>query len=312
VSQYPQDPLDPTTDRPRDDDYESVDPVVDDAVASEAEPYTGGATAVEGDVVVTTTTYPTETYTSDAESSRTGQVADQGRQVAGTAADQARNVAGTAKEQAGNVAQEAKSQARNLVSEARGTLKGQAESQTQRAGQAAHGVAESLQALTEGRMDEAGPFGDYAQQAAEQVRRFAERIDRQGFDGLLDDVQRFARRQPVTFLIGAAVAGFAVGRVARGARDAGQGSNGGYDYGSGGYRSGGYDRTDYGTTPGYPSRTDYGTAGTAYDEPITGVSTAVGSGSGGVGAAESSLPVAGVEDRIDDADLYDDGRGDTR
>ncbi|MBE1603490.1 hypothetical protein [Actinopolymorpha pittospori] len=36
-------------------------------------------------------------------------------------------------------------------------------------------------------------------------------------DGILQDVEGFARRRPVAFLVGAAAAGFAVGRLARAA-----------------------------------------------------------------------------------------------
>ncbi len=293
MSQYPQDPLDPSRDAPR-DPYDT-DPV-SDAVASESAPYTtgGGASAVS----TGTTTYPTETY--GTETSKADQAKEQAAGVAGTAKEQAASVAGTAKDEAGNVAQEAKTQARNLVSEATSTLKDQAQSQTQQVGTFVGGLADQFQALTEGRTEEAGPIGQYAQQAGDQVRQFAQRIDERGFDGLVADVERFARRQPVTFLIGAAVTGFAVGRLLRGARDAAtpdQSYSTGYTGTGPTYAT---TTTGYDTGVDYRPSTDYGTS--PYETSTTGFSTAVGTGS----VTETSLPVAG-----EDAALADDAFADT-
>jgi vacuolar-type H+-ATPase subunit H len=255
VTQHPQDPPDPYTRDPYADD-----PVPDDAVVIEAAPYT---TTTSGASAASDTTYPTETYESESTGSdRAQQVKEEGRQVAGTAAEQARNVAGTAREEAGNVAQEAKAQARNLTSEARSAIKEQAQSQTQRAAGAVHGLADSFQALTEGRTQDAGPIGEYAEQASAQVRRFAERIDQRGFDGLVQDVQSFARRQPTTFLIGAAVAGFAVGRMVRGARDAGSDSGGSGQQYSDSYR------------PAYGTAEEYDTPSGGYTSPLPVAGTA--------------------------------------
>jgi len=293
VSQYPQDPLDPSRDAPR-DPYDT-DPV-SDAVASESAPYTtgGGASAVS----TGTTTYPTETY--GTETTKADQAKEQASSVAGTAKEQAASVAGTAKEQAGNVAQEAKTQARNLVSEATSTLRGQAESQTKQVGSFVGGLADQFQALTEGRTDEAGPIGQYAQQAGDQVRQFAQRIDERGFDGLVADVQRFARRQPVTFLIGSAITGFAVGRLLRGARDAATPDQPSYSGYTGTGPTYATTTTGYDTGVDYRPSTDYGTS--PYETSTTGFSTAVGTGS----VTETSLPVAG-----EDAALADDGFADT-
>lgn len=296
MSQYPQDPLDPSGDAPRDPyDADPSRSAVTDAVASESEPYTtgGGASAVPD--TGTTTTYPTETYRT--ESTRTDQAKEQGREVAGTAKDQAANVAGTAREEVGNVAQEAKTQASNLVSEARSTFRGQAQGQTQQVAGYAGGLADQFQALTDGRIDEAGQVGQYAQQAGDQVRQLARRLDERGFDGVVADVERFARRQPVTFLIGAAATGFVVGRLLRGARDASADSSQGYTGTGPTYATTG---TGYDTGVDYRQPTDYGTS--PYGAPTTtGLSTAVGT----AGVTETSLPVAG-----EDAALADDAFAD--
>jgi hypothetical protein len=192
------------------------------------------------------------------ERSKTDEVREQGRQVTDTAKGEARSVAGTAKEQAGRVAQEAKAQGRNLLTEARGQIKGQAQSQTGRAADYTRGLAEQFRALSEGRTEEAGPIADYARQATQQIEQFADRIGERGFDGLVQDVQSFARRRPGAFLVGAAVAGFLTGRLVRGARDAQ--SDGGSSYRS----TTGYD-TGYST--GYSSTTGYGQSTDPFSTP---------------------------------------------
>jgi hypothetical protein len=213
---------------------------------------------------------------SSGERSKTDEAREQGRQVADTAKGEARGVAEEAKGQAGRVAEEAKEQGRNLLSEAQSQLRQQASSQTDRAAGFVQEIAGSLRALSEGRTEEAGPLGDYARQATQQVQQFADRIEQRGFDGLVQDVQRFARRRPGGFLLGAAVAGFATGRLVRGARDAQSSSDDQYS----GQLTSTSSTGTYGTSGTYTTSEAYtGTApqvgGSAYpglasrDEPLT-------------------------------------------
>jgi hypothetical protein len=148
---------------------------------------------------------------------------DQGRQVADHASEQARQVADTAGAEAGNVVDEAREQVSGVMNEAQRQLRAQADEQTHRLGGALGGLGDRLQALADGRPEEAGPIGEYAETIAAQTRDIAGRIDDLGFDGVLDEVQRFARRRPGAFLIGAAVAGFASSRLGRGAKEADSG-----------------------------------------------------------------------------------------
>ncbi|MBS3940181.1 MAG: hypothetical protein KG028_04395 [Actinobacteria bacterium] len=147
---------------------------------------------------------------------------EEGRQVADETRRQAGAVAGTAKEQAGNVAHEALGQARDLAGDARQQLHRQAQQQTDALGGVIGTLGERVHALADGDIDRAGPIGDYAQRIAGQVDGIATKVDQLGFDGLVDEVQRYARRRPGAFLLGAAVAGFAVSRLARGAQAAQQ------------------------------------------------------------------------------------------
>lgn len=215
--------------------------------------------------------------------SKADQAKEQGGQVAGTAKDEARSVTETAKAEASKVTGEAKAQTQNLLQEARGQLREQAGGQTERAAGLARGLADNLQALTEGRVDEAGQIGEYAQQATQEVQRFAQRLDERGFDGVVQDLQSFARRRPGAFLVAAGLAGFATGRLLRGARDAASDDDEG-QYRSGLYSGGGYEpvaRTDYAgdagyTTPDYPTD-DYDTT-----PSVTGPTSAGVANPGGV------------------------------
>jgi polyhydroxyalkanoate synthesis regulator phasin len=138
-----------------------------------------------------------------------------GKWVAAVGQDEARQVASTAAAQAGEVAGEVSTQARNLIEESKTQLHTQARTQTDQLATKLRELGDQVQALVEGRTTDAGPVGDYARQAAQTVTQYADRVQQRGFDGIVDDVQRFARRKPGTFLLGAAVAGFGIGRLLR-------------------------------------------------------------------------------------------------
>jgi hypothetical protein len=157
------------------------------------------------------------TRTSDRD---TKQVArEQGQQVKGSARDAASNVAGTAGERAREVRQQAGTHARGIAGEATRQLKGRAEQETERAGSALSNAGSQLQALAEGRIDDAGVFGDYARQAAESVNRWADSVQERGLDGLVDDLRGYARRRPGVFLVSAVAAGVVAGRFGRNLRE---------------------------------------------------------------------------------------------
>jgi len=144
-----------------------------------------------------------------------GTAKEQTSHVAETAKDQAGQVAETAKEQAGRVAGEITEHGRTLVSQTTSQLQSQASEQTDRFAGALRQLGEQVRALAEGRTDETGQAGDYAKQAAETVSRLADRVESLGFEGVVREVQQFARRRSGVFLAGSAAAGFLIGRVAR-------------------------------------------------------------------------------------------------
>ena len=149
-------------------------------------------------------------------------MANQATEVATTAADQGKQVAGQAMEQAQAVAGVAKEQARSLFDQARDDVRAQADSQTERIADGLRGLAGQVQAMLDGRNDEAGQLPDLARQATQQLETIAGRIGDRGMDGVVQDVTTFARRKPGLFLAGAAALGFVGGRLLRGAQAAQQ------------------------------------------------------------------------------------------
>ena len=154
---------------------------------------------------------------------RTGSTAqEQAGAVAGTARDQAASVAqsatsaaaevsGTAKEQVSSVVGETVAQARDLSGQVRQQAAQQVSTQTENATTALRGVAKQL---TEG--DTSGMVGTVLTEVGQRVQGLADALERKGPQGLLDDVRRYARRSPGSFLVGAAVAGLVTGRLVKG------------------------------------------------------------------------------------------------
>ena len=141
--------------------------------------------------------------------------ADEGQKVARAAAQQARDVAGTAQEEAAQLSEELSEQARSLLDETKGQLGEQAQAQVEGLSESLRRFAAQGQALAEGRPSQAGPLPHYLREAAGRVEQLADEIDARGVDGLVEDLQSFARRRPGVFLLGAAAVGFGVGRLVR-------------------------------------------------------------------------------------------------
>ena len=59
-----------------------------------------------------------------------------------------------------------------------------------------------------------------AAEVADRARSLSRQLDQREPSEILDDVRRFARQRPGTFLLGALAAGVVVGRLLRGTKDA--------------------------------------------------------------------------------------------
>ncbi|MFD3695169.1 hypothetical protein ACFWUZ_03280 [Streptomyces sp. NPDC058646] len=151
--------------------------------------------------------------------SRTAAVAHTVQDKAGESASlvsgKAAEVGGTAKEQAANVVGEATAQARDLVGELRTQLTGQAETQTQRLAENVRRLSQELRELSENGKPDSTMAG-MARQIADGGQQMAAHVEKRGPEGLLSDLQGFARRRPGVFLAGAALAGFVVARAGKG------------------------------------------------------------------------------------------------
>ena len=243
------------------------------------------------------TTYPAETYTTETYSGTTGggdskakQVAGETKQAAGQAAAEVKD---TAKEQAQRVGAEAKAQVRNVASEVRGKVGEQARTQNDKLVGSIRQMADHLDEMRGDRQD--SPAAAVVSRVADGGRQMADYLDRHGPEGVLREVQDFARRRPGAFLATALAAGFVVGRLGKGVAKADEnagsnkpasdsfvsGTDTGYATGAGyqtGYTTGTTTGTGYETgyvdpavpsgTPGYPSSTEYAATGTGTPVPV--------------------------------------------
>ena len=219
----------------------------------------------------TDTTYPatTGTYVGSHESSggdqsAVKQAAGQTAQAAGQAAS---DVKDTAKQQAQRVGSEAKSQVRNVASEVRGKVSEQARTQNDKL---VTSIREMADHLDEMRGDRAGsPATQIVSRVADSGRQMASYLENNGPEGVLREVQDFARRRPGAFLAGALAAGFVVARLGKGVAKADEvttGSAAKPATDSFVSNPGTYDSGYTGTTTGYPTGTTTG----GYVDPAVG------------------------------------------
>jgi hypothetical protein len=206
-------------------------------------------------------------------------------------------------------------------------VRDQVQQQTRQGHQNAHqglrSLADELNGLVEGHGGQNGPATQLASQARDRVNDLAGWLEQRQPGDLVNELRDFGRRRPGTFLLGALVAGVAVGRLTRGAVEAhrsegsdststavvptdvyGTGYTGGYGTGAGYAGEGAY--TTSGSYGGYGADTDTlvtsgfssgATTGTGYPaddlalgEQSAGVPT---SGLGAVGLGPEDEPPAG-------------------
>jgi hypothetical protein len=128
---------------------------------------------------------------------------------------EASHLASTARDEAGRVADEAKRQGRELYHEAAHRARQEAQLQTSRAANGIRSFSQDLRSMTEGQTNAQSPAVDWIRQGSRQIESFADHVDRRGIDGLMDDVNSFARRNPGTFLAVTFGAGVMAARVLR-------------------------------------------------------------------------------------------------
>ncbi|RYZ28900.1 MAG: hypothetical protein EOP01_06075, partial [Propionibacteriaceae bacterium] len=172
----------------------------------------------------TTQTGNTQTGTSAGDVKDTA--ADQGRRVADTAKESAGQVKDTAVEQGQQVAAVAKDEAAQVKDQAVGSIKdiigqGRTELTSQvgtsqnRLAEYVHSLADELGTMASGGSDGSGPLADLAHRGARTGGELSKWLSDHEPADVLDEVTRFARRRPWTFLGASLVAGVVVGRVTR-------------------------------------------------------------------------------------------------
>ena len=141
---------------------------------------------------------------------------DEGSEVAQHAKEAAGQVGSTVRDQAAHVTRETKDQARHVVHDVRQRVAAEAEQQATRVSKQLGRIADELGEMAGSAPPDSMSSGAI-QSVADTSRQAARFLDERGAQGLLDSARDYARRKPGTFLLGAAVAGFLIGRVAKSA-----------------------------------------------------------------------------------------------
>jgi hypothetical protein len=145
---------------------------------------------------------------------------DEASQLRGSTASAAGEVTGVAKDQAGVVAAEALDDAKQLWEQTLAQVNEQASSAAALLGQRVGSLADELYSIGDGTGDGQGPVADLARALAARGDDIAELLVKQGPDGVIQELRRYAGRSPGTFLLGALAAGVVAGRLTRGAQPA--------------------------------------------------------------------------------------------
>jgi len=218
---------------------------------------------------------------------------DKAAQSAQAGKQAASEVASTAADKAKDVAQETKQQARNVLGQAQDQLKQQTATQHQALVSNLHAIGDQLGSMAQN-SDKQGPATDLVSQAGDRAHSAASFLESRQPSELVDEVRRFARQKPGTFILGALVAGVVAGRLTRGVvavhkDDSDDTQSAGYPAGTG--QSGDYTAGSYGTTEGYGDTGGYGTAG--YGTP--GTTGGYDSGFGTTGYTSPGAAAGGIE-----------------
>ena len=141
---------------------------------------------------------------------------DEAAAVKDTAVDAGKSVAGTAQDEAANVAVEAKVQARGLLDSVSQQVQEQTATQQRQLADTVGSLAGELGSMASG-SQEAGPLTDLAHQGADKGKEIASWLQDKEPRDVLTEVESFARRRPVMFLVLCGAAGVVAGRLTRGA-----------------------------------------------------------------------------------------------
>ncbi|WP_109472648.1 hypothetical protein [Ornithinimicrobium cavernae] len=146
----------------------------------------------------------------------TDRATDQGKQVAHEAKESGEQVAQTAQEEVRNVASTVSEQARHLLHETTSEINSQAATQQQRLAEGLRSLSQELSSMADGGTDSSSQASGLVREASQRTQGLADWLEQRGPGDVLDDVRRFARRRPGTFIAVAAGVGLLAGRLTRG------------------------------------------------------------------------------------------------
>lgn len=150
---------------------------------------------------------------------------DEAAGVAAEAREGARQVAGTAKSEARNVADEARMQSRQMFGQLRSEATDQVGAQQSRLADTLRSLGDELGGMARGEQPQHGLAADLAQEASSRLDSAASWLGNREPAQVLDEVKRYARRNPGTFLVLAGLAGLVAGRLTRSLTDDARGDD---------------------------------------------------------------------------------------
>jgi vacuolar-type H+-ATPase subunit H len=130
------------------------------------------------------------------------------------AAQHAKDVAATAKSEASSVVQETKHQARELYAQAQREVKDQAHNQQQRLASGLRSASDELGSMAAS-SSSGGLATDVVREVSNRMAGAASWLGEREPAAVVQEVKRYARRHPATFILAATVAGVVVGRLTR-------------------------------------------------------------------------------------------------
>jgi hypothetical protein len=116
---------------------------------------------------------------------------------------------------------------RDVVDEASEAIRREADDRTRQAGSALHELSHDLHEMAKGG-DQHTNAGEYLDAIASAVDRVADRLD-DGTQGIVGSLRSTAERRPGSYVLGSALAGFAMGRLIRNGDRPDMGGNGHQD-----------------------------------------------------------------------------------
>jgi hypothetical protein len=128
--------------------------------------------------------------------------------------ERARAEAAAAGQQVRDAAEDVKREARDVAEQTKQQMRQMAARQKQAAAGQVSGFAQALKGASSDLEDRGQQFAArWTEQAADGLARASDALERHDLDDLVAGVEDFARRQPIAFLGGAALAGFGLARL---------------------------------------------------------------------------------------------------